>query len=258
VSLSDDLDRLAEKRDKAILFVDIECSPITAHVWDVWGKVGGPSKVVEPQRVMCLAAKWHGRGEVHFASEYHHGREAMIRTAWHLIDRADIVVGYNHIRYDIPHLRREFLMAGIPPARPHKDVDLYRAVKRFKWESNSLAYVSQRLGLGGKAPHSGLDTWRRCMAGDAEAWAEFKRYNVQDVRLTERLYERLLPHIPTHPHVSNAGEVLSCNRCGGTDLDDAGSWTAAVHSYGMYRCATCGGYVRAGFLKRVATTRGVG
>jgi DNA polymerase elongation subunit (family B) len=256
MSLADDLGTL--NRDKSILVLDIECSPITAHVWDVWGKVGGPTKIVEPQRVMCWAAKWYGRSQpVMFASEYHHGPETMLRSVWELVNRADIVVTYNGIRYDIPHLRREWELAGLPIPRPHKDVDLYRVVKQaFKWESNSLNYVASRLGLGSKSDSGGLETWRRCMDGDAAAWEQFKRYNVDDVRLSERLYERLLPHISSHPHV-RVGDGLSCNRCGGTDLEDSGSYTAVVHAYGMWRCRTCGGYSRAGFLKRVATTRGV-
>jgi len=84
-----------------------------------------------------------------------------------------------------------------------------------------------------------------------------RRYNIGDVELTERLYLRMLPWIHNHPHVSNVGEMLSCNKCGSKDLEGTGTYTANVHQYSRYRCRTCGGHVRAGHLKRIATTVGV-
>jgi putative component of membrane protein insertase Oxa1/YidC/SpoIIIJ protein YidD len=87
-----------------------------------------------------------------------------------------------------------------------------------------------------------------------------RRYNVEDVRLTERLYERMLPWIANHPHVkkSASAEVPTCNKCGSTDLTRAGTYTAKVLTYQMYRCNRCHGLIRAGHrLGRVGHTVGV-
>lgn len=258
MSLAADLATLARAADKSILVFDIETSPHVVEVFDVWGKVGGPSKIVAPGQMICWAAKWVGRPKVLFASDYHDGHADMVRGIHDLIDRADIVVGFNHVKFDLRHLRREFLEADLPPTRPHKDVDLYRVVKQnFAFPSSSLNYVASTLGVGSKVKHDGLALWRGCLNGDAKSWATMKRYCVGDVRLTERLYERLLPFISGHPHVRVSAAELTCNRCGSSDLEGSGSYTAAVHAYAMYRCLTCGGYVRAKHLKRIAATQGV-
>lgn len=241
-----------------MLVFDIETSPHLADVFDVWGQVGGPSKIRVPGRVICWAAKWHGSRKVEFMSDHHDGHDAMVSGIRDLIDRADIVVGFNHVKFDLKHLRREWLEAGLTPARPHKDVDLYRVVKaNFAFPSSSLNYVARALSLGEKVHHDGLGLWRACTDGDDKAWQRMKRYCVQDVRLTERLYDRLLPFIHGHPHVRVGGDGLTCNRCGSSDLEGSGSYTASVHSYAQYRCRSCGGFVRAGHLKRIATTVGV-
>ena len=41
--------------------------------------------------------------------------------------------------------------------------------------------------------NEGHELWLKCMAGNANAWKVMKRYNIQDVRVTEKLYDKLRP-----------------------------------------------------------------
>ena len=115
----------------------------------------------------------------------------MIEQAWQLMDDADAIVHYNGTAFDIKHLQREFLLCDLDLIKtPHFDIDLLQTVKRrFKFASNKLQFVSEQLGLAGKVQHDGFDLWKRCMADDEKAWNLMRRYNKQDVLLTEQVYE---------------------------------------------------------------------
>ena len=92
---------------------------------------------------------------------------------------------------------------GLDPPSQFKQLDLLQTTRQqFRFPSNKLDYVSQQLGLGSKTKHMGMEMWRDCMDGCPKAWKIMKRYNMQDVRLTEKYYKRLLPWIKNHPNRS--------------------------------------------------------
>lgn len=231
------------------LILDIETSPSVADVWGLFQQNVSLSQLRESTRVICFAAKWHGEKKVMFYSDHHDGHDVMIQKAWELLDEADVVVHYNGTRFDIPHLMREFLLAGLTPPAPFKQVDLLKTVRRvFRFISNKLDHVAGELGLGRKTKHEGHTLWVKCMAGDARAWGRMRTYNKQDVLLTEAAYDRLLPWIPNHPARTLYGVVSpdACPRCGGDDLERRGFACTAVSRFQQYRCRTCGAWTRSG------------
>lgn len=259
------------QNDRRILILDIENSPHVTVTFDL--KVKGyisPDHILKAGRVISWSAKWLGERRIFFGSDYHTGHQTSIEQAYELVNRADVVVGYNSKSFDMRHLAREWWEAELSPPTPYKDVDLLQVIRqRFAFPSNRLNYISKRIGLGQKVEHAGMPLWIACMdipwlhgheGGDPHAWAKMRTYNKQDVRLTEQLYMRLLPWIHNHPHVKNGaadGNDQVCNKCGSADLVAAGVYTATVHQYQAYRCRTCGGMVRAGHLKRIGRTMGV-
>lgn len=251
--------KLAERVGNGnIVTLDIETSPTTVYTFDMKPNWISPDKIIEASRVMCFAAKWYSDDDVLFWSEHHDGHEEMVLKAWEVLDEADIVVTFNGIRFDVKHLKREFLLAGLPMPRPWKDVDLYReARKQWEMESKGLNHLAQRLDLGKKEQHEGFDLWKLCMAGDPDAWERMKAYNVQDVVLTERVYDRMRGWIPNHPHVGSAvGFDLVCNQCGSENLSLNGTKRAVLMEYLLYRCLDCGANVQGGDSVRIARTRG--
>lgn len=243
-----------------ILTIDIETSPNLAYVWGLWDQNVGLSQIKETGEVISFAAKWYGDKEIMFFSNHHDGHETMIKAAHELMCDAEVIVHFNGKRFDIPWLHREFALAGYPPPSPHKDIDLLNTAKaRFKFASNKLDHLAQQLGLGSKTSHTGFDLWLGCMAGDDKAWTLMRKYNRQDVALTEKLYDRLRPWIKGHPHIGFYADrdQLTCDKCGSTDLHRDGTYTAHVIRYVRYRCGNCSGWVRGGVHSRQAVTRGV-
>lgn len=237
-----------------LLTLDIETSPNLAMVWGLWNQNVSLSQLRESTKVICFAAKWHGSREVLFSRD--------ISDAFTLLEEADAVVTWNGDRFDIPHLNREFLEAGLGIPSPFASIDLLKtARKRFKFPSNKLDYVAQRLGVGAKLHHTGFQLWLDCMAGDEKAWKLMERYNKQDVRITEKVYDKLLPWIHNHPNpalVAGTGfDTLSCTTCGSPRIQKRGFATTAQSIFQQYNCQSCGKWFRGTRRVGSADMRGV-
>jgi len=217
------------------------------------------NQMVSSTEVICFGARWYGQKKVQFSSIHHDGKEAMLKAIHELIDRADAVVGWNSASFDIKHLNREFLENGLLPPSPHKDIDLMRVAKqKFRFPSNKLEYVAQKLGVGAKVKHSGFELWVKCMAGDEKAWREMKKYQIQDVNLLVELYEKLLPWIKNHPNRALIDSRLnSCVNCGGNNLNSRGVEVTGTGVYRRYQCQGCGKWMRGAKSEGTSTMRSI-
>lgn len=231
-----------------ILLLDIETAPNLAHVWGLWDQTVGLSQLLESGYVLCWAAKQYGSREIMFDSVMKSKPIAMLKRIHALLDEADVVVHYNGRSFDIPTLNKEFVQHGLPPPSPYKQVDLLQVVKRqFRFPSNKLDYVAQKLKIGRKVKHAGHEMWIKCMARDKAAWAKMERYNKQDVRVLERLYDRLRPWITNHPNLglySTDGTKLTCPTCGSHELQRRGEARTVNTVYARYQCTGCGSWSR--------------
>lgn len=251
----------AQTRGSRILTLDIETSPTLTYTFGMRPKWISPEKIVEPSRMLCFAAKWYDEPDTMFWSEWGDGgQDAMILAAWDLLDKADLLVTYNGLRFDEPRLRSEFVESGLTAPSPYKSVDLFAMAKRqFQFESMSLNHLAGRLDVGAKVQHTGFELWRGVLAHDPDSLALMETYNRGDVTLTEALYDRLRGWMPTHPHLGEIStEESRCNQCGGTDLVPDGTRRAVVLDYPLLVCRTCGAHVqRTRAIRRSALTRGV-
>lgn len=248
--------RLANSGTK-ILTLDIENAPNIAHVWSLWDNNVSLAQLQAPSVIMSVAAKWYDEKEVKFFSTFHDGEDGMLKGIYDMVNEADMVIGYNSKGFDMKHLNRAFILAGFPPPRPYKNIDLMLIVKQnFRFVSNKLDHVAEQLGLGNKIAHEGHMLWVKCMNNDEAAWERMKKYNIGDVRLTERLYDRLRPWITNHPHMGQyTGQRHVCPVCGSSKLVAEGKAHANVTSYDQYRCE-CGAVSRGTVkLQGTPTTR---
>jgi hypothetical protein len=229
-----------------VLTLDLETSPNLAHVWSLWNTNVSLSQLQVPGEVIAFAAKWLGSRKVEFRSTFHDGKDVMLERAHALLTEADILVTWNGKSFDLPHLHAEFLLAGMKPPAPLQQVDLYLVAKKhFRFPSFKLDYVSKAVGLAGKKKHTGHQLWVDCLAGDERAWRLMRAYNIQDTKLTEDLYVKLLPWIHNHPSVAllTGSEEPVCT-CGGTNLQKRGFAYTASSSYQRYQCQDCGAWTR--------------
>ncbi len=142
-------------------------------------------------------------------------------------------------------LNKEFILLGLTPPSPYKEIDLLRTSRsKFKFPSNKLDYVAQALGLGGKVKHIGHELWIRCMNKDKQAWDMMKKYNIQDVVLLEKVYEKMLSWIRNHPNHNSYSQGVVCPNCGGSNLIKRGLSCNTNTVYQRLRCKDCGKWSR--------------
>jgi hypothetical protein len=134
-----------------------------------------------------------------------------------------------------------FLLAGMAPPPPPTQIDLYLAVRKMGFICNKLDYIAPLLGIGGKVKHEGLDLWIKVMAGDAAAKARMAKYCAGDVKLTEKLYHKVLPYVTNHPHMGTT-RADACGACGSRNTQSRGVRRTKASIIARIQCTDCGSW----------------
>jgi hypothetical protein len=227
-----------------ILLLDIETSPNVAYTWGLFDQNVGLPQLEEPSRILCIGYKWLGQKRVSLLSEWKHGHDEMIKSIHALMSEADAVMTYNGKSFDIKHLNREFVEAGLAPPDPYEQNDLYLTVRsKFKFVSGKLDHVSVRLGLQGKVAHEGFGLWLKVMSGDKAAQRRMSDYCKRDVELLEELYERLKAWITNHPNARLYDGHDGCPTCGTIGrMQRRGYRMTKAGRYPRLQCQECGSW----------------
>ncbi|WJY17659.1 ribonuclease H-like domain-containing protein [Alteriqipengyuania flavescens] len=211
-----------------------------AYVWRLFDENIPVDRIIEPGRTICVGAKFVGE-KAQLFSEWEHGHAEMLAKIHAMMSEADAIVTYNGDKFDLPILRGEFALAGMAPPAPAASVDVFKTIRTLKLGSSKLGYVGERFGVGEKMKHEGFDLWKGVMAGDAKAERKMGRYCVQDVRLLEDLYKRVLPYIRNHPHMVGQ-EVGACPSCGSLHVQRRGPRRTRTMLIQRMHCQDCGSW----------------
>jgi len=234
------------------LIYDIELAPNVVSTWSLFQPRVGINQIIEPSRIICFAYRWLGEKKTRFASEWDDGYSQMIARLHALFDEADVVCGFNSVSFDDKHARAAFLVEGLAPPAPFKQLDLFREVRRqFNFPSRKLDYLCQRLGLGSKVKHTGQELWNEVLRPSSEesgvkARKLMERYCKTDVDLTVELYDTLSAWLSP---ALNAGLFVDsdepvCPSCG--SAVQRRGWAYTTHlRYRRFYCSGCHRWSRA-------------
>lgn len=230
------------KEERKLLFLDIEWKPAKAYIWRLWNEDVTPARLIDEGGMLCFCAHWGGTKEYLFYSEWEHGRDGMAQAALDMLLEADAVVTYNGDRYDIPKITGEIALAGLQPPPPVNSIDLIKTVKKFGFIMNRLAYIGPLFEAGKKVKHEGFELWRAIIEDDDEkAQAKMRKYCVQDVKMTVKLYERILPFIKNHPFLGKTKK--ECGNCGEKhNVHKRGYRRTKHYITERLQCQKCGGW----------------
>ena len=238
--------------------IDIETFPILGHTW-------GPKweanllDVVQRIRLASFAWKWFGEPTTHCLAlpdmpGYEKNKESdreLVQELWKVFDEADILVAHNGKAFDFKQSNAFFVQNDIKPPSPYVVIDTKTEAKRyFKFPSNSLDDLGQYLGVGRKERTGGMDLWWDCMDGKPDAWRRMKRYNKQDVVLLEKVYEKIMPWMNTHPNLNVYEDRIKCCKiCLGSRLQSRGSQIRRNGRVIRYVCQDCGAWNQGAYTK---------
>lgn len=236
-----------------ILLVDIETAPIVAYVWGLWENNVALNQIKSDWYVLSWSAKWLGDppNKIMYADQRNakdiENDSAILKKLWHLIDEADIVVGQNSVKFDLPKLNARFAINGMKPPSSYRQIDTLRLAKRyFGFTSNKLEYMTDKLCTKYKKLKSkkfpGFEMWKECLAGNKEAWKSMEKYNKYDVLSLEELYLKLAPwdKNPINLNVYKDGHDHECNACGGKNFTKQGFRYTNLGKFQRLICTSCG------------------
>lgn len=237
-----------------ILLYDIEISPVLGHVWALWDQNVGLNQINKDWHLLSWSAKWFGEKEIMYADQRKkkdiENDKAILKELWKLLDKADIVITQNGIKFDTKKVNARFIYHGMQPPSSYRQIDTYRIAKKyFGFTSNKLEYLAKHLKVNHKKltvrKFDGFELWKQCLAGNQAAWREMEKYNKRDVIVLEEVYKRLIPwdNSINFSIYFNGPDVCSC---GSRDWKKNGWKYTNLGKYQRYKCLKCGSEKRSG------------
>lgn len=218
-----------------LLILDIETSPNLGYFWGIWKENIGLEQILNTSEIICYAAKWYHEKKIYYKSVYHHTKKKLLKELRTLLHEADMVIHYNGRKFDIPTINKDLLLNHIEPPAPYKQVDLIETAKHtFRFQSNRLEFICKQLGIGEKEKHSGFTLWKKCMENDPSSWEIMKKYNIKDVLITEKLYDKLKPWMQTHPRLYDTDH--KCPYCNSSNVKKHKDRLAVKYKYVQWQC----------------------
>ena len=245
-------EKSVERENARILIIDIETCPLRSYTWGLWKQNISLSQIISDWFMLSFSCKWLGDKAV--MSERLTGIEAkneddsrITKRLWSIVNEASILVAHNGKKFDIPKINSRFIIHGLNPPSPYKQVDTCDvARKSFGFSSNKLDALATHFGIDNKIK-TDFDLWKRCLDGQDEALVEMETYNRMDVIILEKVYLRLRPWIKNtiNMGVYEIANDMVCPHCGGDKLLlDSKNYHSNVQTYSLYRCQDCGGMGR--------------
>lgn len=240
-------------RKARILILDIETSPMKAWIWRRWKENIYLDQTIQEWFMISWSGKWLGEDEtigfVLTPEEVKEENDSRLLVELHkVLNEAEIVVAHNGNKFDIPKINTRFILNGLNPPYPYRQIDTFEvAKKQFGFSSNSLDAIATFFGIENKDPHDFM-LWKHCMEGDEDSLVRLLKYNKKDVDILEKVYLKMRPWIKNHPNVNvitNSTEKM-CPHCGSTsvELKEDGAYNTQHYKYPVYRCTQCGAIFR--------------
>lgn len=235
-----------------VLLLDIETSPILAHVWGLWDQNVALNQIQKDWHVLSWSAKWldDPPNKIMYADQRKaknlEDDKVILKKMWKLLDEADIVITQNGIKFDIRKLNARFIQHGMKKPSEFKQIDTLRiAKKHFDFTSNKLEYMADKLctkykKLTEEREFSGFALWRECMKGNMKAWKEMEKYNKYDVLTLEELYHILQPWDKTINFNSYMDTDIPVCNCGSHKFQRRGVTVTSSGKFARYQCQDCG------------------
>lgn len=237
--------QVAPKRPR-VGVVDIETLPMEVYSFGLYDQNIGIEQIISDMCVLSWAGKFLNEPDIY--SDILTPKEApqkddrrIVQSCHGFIDQCDVVIGHNWVAFDGKILNTQFLLYGLSPVQYTAVDTLTTARSNFRFSSNKLRFLNEKLGIRNKLDNSGFPLWRKCHQGDKDSLKLMLEYNIGDILATESLFYRLRPFIKGfNVSLYNEIEGYQCPACGSSDLVVKGYKYTTGGKYESVRCSSCG------------------
>jgi hypothetical protein len=224
-----------------VLLYDIETTPNLAHVWDHY-----ETNVIAYEKqweLLSFAYKWLGESKVYCFSRRTRSEKELVKDLHALFNEADFLIAHNGDDFDYKKTNAKFIEFGLKPPKPSTTIDTKKIAKKyFRFQTNKLDDLCEKLEVGRKQKHEGFDLWLGCMKGVTASLLKMESYNKQDVKILEKLYLKLRPWIKNQPGLAIAVDPVQCPNCGGYKMPKKGPRVRRQRRVQTYQCNDCGSW----------------
>lgn len=239
---------------KKILIFDIETTDLELIVRTYslknYTRYFRPDTINRDWTMLGAAWKWKGEDTAQVVSVTPSeplNDEGIVRALYSVLDEADIIIGHNSDKFDIKKFNTRAIAYGLPPLARKTQIDTLKIARRyFAFTSNTLAYLADFLGVPQGKDAS--PNWQKCIEGCPDELRYMRKYNKQDVFVTEAVYDKIMSWHHTHPNIAEPqrdveGLIVpnTCHRCGSCETSKRGfQYMASGIKYQIYSCNSCG------------------
>lgn len=245
------------KQGPEIIVLDIETMPDFKEIIKVWpGLSAYPGLTLKASitSIICFGYKYLGEKTTHCLNVWDtkgykgdiNNDKQLVKTIYEILKDADAVITQNGKRFDWKFIQTRLMKYGFPPLNkiPHIDTKQLAKQNLFLF-NNRLSTIGKVLVDDDKMDNGGWDLWVKVYQGDKKAMEKMSRYCKQDVRLTEKVFNKLKPfatNIPNHNLWSEGKKV--CPSCGSKRLKSNGWKRTKTKEYRQMRCLDCLSFCR--------------
>ncbi len=245
---------MTEQKKPKILFYDIETKPLQAWIWSPGKQYVGHKQLVSQHSrygIICITYCWNdGKPAKAIVWDYETQDTGPVVAEFdEIIKQADWTIGKNSDRFDTKMINAARMFAGLPGMpewTKYKD-DLEVQMRRyFRLPSQSLDYISDQLGYGGKIKME-MQDWIDIVEKNENGQKKLNKmvkYGKKDVEDTRALWNQLSEHFD--PKFNMAAfvndDVCKHADCGSNNIRKNGVRVSAKTRYQTYLCLDCGRY----------------
>ena len=249
-----------------ILFYDIETTPLLAYIWRPGKQVVRHQQLQKGKwsrnHIICVTYCWDDDKPAKAIGWGYREQDTarVVEKFDSIIQQADITIGKNSDRFDVKHINAQRMFAGLPgmPEWANYTEDLEKQMrKQFNLPSQSLDYISEQLGFGGKIGMEFKD-WVNIVEqtrGDGLlAYKKMLEYGCKDVEDTRAIWNHCLQHFtPKFNMATWNDKEMVCKTCGSSQIHKNGTRIGGQTIYQQFFCNEHGGYAGRAVVKRDGT-----
>ncbi len=269
-----------KSKEPKILIYDIETCLNMAYLFSCGKQVVRHTQLVPGYStwgIICITYCWNDGSDVQVIKwEPKEGTAGVIKKFDKIIKKADHSIGKNSNRFDTKMINAQRMLAGLPgfPEWVLYTDDLETQMRKyFRLPSQSLDYISERLGFGGKVPMEFSDWVRihrymeikellekgadkttldivcehkynlssnKVLHIGKKAFDKMCFYGKKDTFDTRAIWNKLKEHFNPKFNMATFNNLrLACKSCGSESLRKNGTRISGKTVYQQYTCKDC-------------------